>query len=162
MCQSFFSNQSAIVMYNFDENAPYLLASLAHEIHGWYFFFWMQKCSFKKCPVVSRPPKDQNDVITKGTHCKKRPTCTGRACSITGFVCSWFFPPQKECANESICHRWCPNCMMCSSSVRASACPCTRAIERFSRERQKPVRALANQNAASHLRQSDRLSVRHA
>ncbi len=37
----------------------------------------------------------------------------------------------------------------------------TRAIDRFSRERQQPARALANQNAASHLRQLGRLKVRH-
>ncbi len=36
------------------------------------------------------------------------------------------------------------------------------AIDRFSHERQKPARALANQNAASHKRQSGHLSDHHA
>ncbi len=41
--------------------------------------------------------------------------------------------------------------------------PCMRAIDRFSRECcQQPTGALANQSAACHLRQSGRLSVRHA
>ncbi len=43
----------------------------------------------------------------------------------------------------------------CSNTVLAIAGPCTH-------ERQHPTRALANQNAASHLRQSERLSVRQA
>ncbi len=37
----------------------------------------------------------------------------------------------------------------------------TRAIDRFSRERQQPARALANQNATSHLRQLGNLKLRH-
>ncbi len=47
----------------------------------------------------------------------------------------------------------------CSSKVRDTAYPCTRAIDRFSRThaRQLPTCAQANQNATSHLRQSGRL-----
>ncbi len=50
---------------------------------------------------------------------------------------------------------------VCSSRVRTAASPYTRAIDRFSRERHKPTRVLANPNATSHLRQSGGLSVRH-
>ncbi len=50
----------------------------------------------------------------------------------------------------------------CSSSVRAAVCPCTRTIDHFSHECQQPAGALVNQNAASHLRQSGHLRVRHA
>ncbi len=38
-----------------------------------------------------------------------------------------------------------------------STAPRTFAIDRFSHPRQRPIRALANQNATSHLRQSRRL-----
>ncbi len=38
----------------------------------------------------------------------------------------------------------------------------TWVLNQFSCKRQQPTRALANQNATSHLRQSGRLSVRHA
>ncbi len=53
-----------------------------------------------------------------------------------------------------------------NSKVAAAECKLplgtyTRATDRFSRERQKPTRALANQNVTSHLRQSARLGVRH-
>ncbi len=53
-------------------------------------------------------------------------------------------------------------CIVCSSSILAADCPCTRAIDRFSRERQRPTRALANQNTTSYLRQSGCVSVSHA
>ncbi len=42
-----------------------------------------------------------------------------------------------------------------------STAPHTFAIDRFSRPRQQPARALANQNAMFHLHQSRRLNVRH-
>ncbi len=45
--------------------------------------------------------------------------------------------------------------------MRAAACPCMHAIDRFSHEHQQPTRALANQDAAPHLRQSGRLSIHH-
>ncbi len=35
-------------------------------------------------------------------------------------------------------------------------------VDRFSRECKQPTGALVNQNAASHLRQSGRMSIRHA
>ncbi len=48
------------------------------------------------------------------------------------------------------------------SSVRVASCPCTRAINRFLRLRHELTCALANQKAASHLRQSGYMSGHHA
>ncbi len=47
---------------------------------------------------------------------------------------------------------------VCSSRVQTAASLCKRAIDCFSRLRQQPTRALAYQNAASHLHQSGRMS----
>ncbi len=61
---------------------------------------------------------------------------------------------------------------ICSSRLQIAASPCARAIDRCSRARQKPTRALANQSAHTsacanqsatvQLRQSGRVSCRHA
>ncbi len=48
-----------------------------------------------------------------------------------------------------------------SSSARAAAYPCTRAIDRCSHQRKLHIRALANQTTAFDLRQSGSLSVPH-
>ncbi len=50
----------------------------------------------------------------------------------------------------------------CNSSVHAATNTRTRLIDCFLRKYKQPTRALANQNAASHMRQPGRLSVRNA
>ncbi len=46
--------------------------------------------------------------------------------------------------------------------MQTAASPGTRDINRSPRKRQQNARAMANQNATAHLRQSGRLSVRHS
>ncbi len=121
----------------------YLPKGVSRRIHSGYFM----RGDLNRTFISNRKVSNTSDSVTLKAH-------HVRVCG-RGFG-QRIFTGHRRDRTQGSAYRVTTNYSLCSSSVRAAVCPCTWAIDRLSPlECQQPSGGLANQNAASHLRQPE-------